>query len=76
VQFTVLFASYLVIPDYPAKNPKLSYLGILLTMAKFAYTEPILIQACLVNMASCMCFTNFWVTLTFFLGGPPYFFST
>ncbi|KAJ7268022.1 major facilitator superfamily domain-containing protein [Mycena rebaudengoi] len=50
--------------------------GILLTMAKFAYTEPILIQACLVNMASCMCFTNFWVTLTFFLGGPPYFFST
>jgi hypothetical protein len=45
-------------------------------MARFAYTEPILIQACLVNFASCACFTNFWVTLTFLLGGPPYFYST
>ncbi|KAJ7258787.1 major facilitator superfamily domain-containing protein [Mycena haematopus] len=76
VQFLVFFAGYLVIPDYPAKNSHMSYWGILRTMAKFAYTEPILVQACLVNIASCACFTNFWVTLTFLLGGPPYFYST
>ncbi|KAJ7505896.1 major facilitator superfamily domain-containing protein [Mycena galericulata] len=76
VQSLVLVASYFVIPDYPAKNQDMSYWGILRTMAKFAYTEPILIQACLVNLASCACFTNFWVTLTFLLGGPPYHYST
>ncbi|KAJ7149236.1 major facilitator superfamily domain-containing protein [Mycena crocata] len=76
VQYLVLFASYFVIPDYPAKNQDMSYWGILRTMAKFAYTEPILVQACLANLASCACFTNFWVTLTFLLGGPPYFYST
>ncbi|KAJ7659868.1 major facilitator superfamily domain-containing protein [Mycena rosella] len=76
VQYLVLVASYFVIPDYPAKNTEMTYWGILRTMARFAYTEPILIQACLVNLASCACFTNFWVTLTFLLGGPPYFYST
>ncbi|KAJ6555016.1 major facilitator superfamily domain-containing protein [Mycena vulgaris] len=76
VQYLVMITSYLFIPDYPAKNKDMTYWGILRTMAKFAYTEPILIQACLVNLASCACFTNFWVTLTFLLGGPPYFYST
>ncbi|KAF7357363.1 putative transporter YgaY [Mycena sanguinolenta] len=76
VQFLVPLAGYVVIPDYPAKNIDMTYWGILRTMAKFAYTEPILIQACLVNIGSCACFTNFWVTLTFLLGGPPYFYST
>ncbi|KAK7001805.1 putative transporter YgaY [Favolaschia claudopus] len=76
VQYLVLIAGYLLIPDYPAKNKNMSYLSILRTMAKFAYTEPILVQASLINLASCACFTNFWVTLTFLLGGPPYFYST
>ncbi|KAF8208984.1 major facilitator superfamily domain-containing protein [Mycena galopus ATCC 62051] len=76
VQFLVFVAGYFVIPDYPAKNSDLRYWGILRTMVKFAYTEPILIQACLVNLASSACFTNFWVTLTFLLGGPPYYYST
>ncbi|KAJ7205289.1 major facilitator superfamily domain-containing protein [Mycena pura] len=76
VQCLVLVAGYFVIPDYPAKNPELSYWAILRTMAVFAYTEPILVQACLVNLASSACFTNFWVTLTFLLGGPPYHYST
>ncbi|KAJ7162861.1 major facilitator superfamily domain-containing protein [Mycena filopes] len=76
VQFFVLISSYFVIPDYPAKNEDMTYWGILRTMAKFAYTEPLLIQGCLINLASCACFSNFWVTLTFLLGGPPYFYST
>lgn len=76
VQTLVLFGSYFMLPDYPSKNADLTYLKILWTMAKFSVTEPILIQACLVNMASSACFSNFWVTLTFLLGGPPYFYST
>ncbi|KAF8959131.1 major facilitator superfamily domain-containing protein [Flammula alnicola] len=76
VQVLVLVGSYFMLPDYPSKNKDLTYVHILWTMAKFAATEPILIQACLINMASSACFSNFWVTLTFLLGGPPYHYST
>jgi predicted MFS family arabinose efflux permease len=76
VQTLVLVGSYFILPDYPSKNTDLTYLNILSTMAKFAVTEPMLIQACLINMASSACFSNFWVTLTFLLGGPPYHYST
>ncbi|KAF7982162.1 hypothetical protein HWV62_29925 [Athelia sp. TMB] len=76
VQALVLFGAYLIIPDYPAKNDDLTYFNILASMAKLAVTEPKLIQAALINMASSACFTNFWVTLTFLLGGPPYHYST
>ena len=76
VQALVLVGSYLVLPDYPSKNKDLTYWNILWTMAKFSVTEPILIQGCLINLASSACFSNFWVTLTFLLGGPPYYYST
>lgn len=76
VQALVLVGSYLILPDYPSKNKDLTYWNILWTMAKFSVTEPILIQASLINFASCACFSNFWVTLTFLLGGPPYHYST
>ncbi|TFY78701.1 hypothetical protein EWM64_g5313 [Hericium alpestre] len=35
-----------------------------------------LIQACLVLIGSNACYNNFWVTLTFILGGSPYHYST
>ena len=76
VQALVLVGSYLILPDYPSKNKDLTYWNILWTMAKFSVTEPILIQGCLINLASSACFSNFWVTLTFLLGGPPYHYST
>ncbi|KAJ7745539.1 MFS superfamily [Mycena maculata] len=79
VQAVALFGCYLVIPDYPAKKnagSDLTYLRILWTMAKFAVTEPALIQACLINFATSAGFTSFWVTLTFLLGGPLYNYST
>ncbi|KAF8876288.1 major facilitator superfamily domain-containing protein [Gymnopilus junonius] len=76
VQALVLVGSYFILPDYPSKNNDLTYLKILWTMAKFAVTEPLLIQACLLNLGSSACFSNFWVTLTFLLGGPPYDYST
>ena len=76
VQGIVLIGSYLILPDYPSKNKGFTYWGILWTMAKFSVTEPVLIQSCIINLLSSACFTNFWVTLTFLLGGPPYFYST
>ena len=76
VQACVLLGSYLILPDYPSKNKDLTYWNILWTMAKFSVTEPILVQACLINLASSACFANYWVTLTFLLGGPPYHYST
>ena len=76
VQGAVLVGCYFILPDYPSKNKDLTYWNILWTMAKLSVTEPILIQACLNNLASSAAFTSFWVTLTFLLGGPPYHYST
>ncbi|THH04665.1 hypothetical protein EW145_g5358 [Phellinidium pouzarii] len=77
VQFLILALLYIVLPDWPAKNSgKVTYAGILFTMAKYAVTEPLLIQAGLMQFAASACFASFWVTLTFLLGGPPYHYST
>jgi predicted MFS family arabinose efflux permease len=76
IQAVVLLGMYAFLPDYPAKNPDMSYIGILGSMAKYAVTEPVLIQASLISIASSACFSAFWVTLTFLLGGPPYYYST
>ena len=48
----VLILLYFTLPDYPTKNNGLTYFNILFTMAKFAVTEPLLIQAMLVSFAS------------------------
>ena len=76
VQSLVFVGAYLVLPDYPPKNRDLTYFKILYTMAKYAVTEPLVVQTALINIASSACFTSFWVTLTFLLGGPPYHYST
>ncbi|KNZ79011.1 Putative uncharacterized transporter ygaY [Termitomyces sp. J132] len=75
-QAVVLVGMHFILPDYPSKNKDLTYWEILWTMAKFCITEPLLIQASLINLGSSACFSNFWVTLTFLLGGPPYNYST
>ncbi|KAK1219522.1 hypothetical protein PQX77_017757 [Marasmius sp. AFHP31] len=76
VQGIVIVGSYLLLPDYPAKNSHLTYWEILFSMGKYCVTEPILVQAVLINMASSALFSSFWVTLTFLLGGDPYNYST
>ncbi len=78
LQFGVLALLYFVLPDWPAKNEGkgVTYFGILATMAKYAVTEPVLIQSSLMQFAASACYANFWVTLTFLLGGPPYNYST
>lgn len=76
VQSIVLGSAYMLLPDYPVKNRDLSYLGIFRSMAKYIVTEPLVSQIMLTNWAASACYTNWWVTLTFLLGGPPYHYST
>ncbi|THU80497.1 MFS general substrate transporter [Dendrothele bispora CBS 962.96] len=76
VQAFVLLGVYALVPDYPSKNRHLTYGQIMWTMAKYTVTEPVLVQACLINIASSAAFSSFWVTLTFLLGGEPYNYST
>ncbi|KAH0832294.1 major facilitator superfamily domain-containing protein [Lanmaoa asiatica] len=76
IQGLVLIGSYLVLPDYPATNRELSYFGMFSSMAKFVVKEPLVVQILLISVSSSACYTNFWVTLTFLLGGPPYYYST
>ncbi|KAF8340061.1 major facilitator superfamily domain-containing protein [Amanita rubescens] len=76
LQYLLLVGCYYVIPDYPRKNKNLTYWNVLFSLAKYAVTEPILIQACLINMVSSACFSSFWVTLTFLLSESPYNYST
>jgi MFS family permease len=81
-QYFFVFILYFVLPDWPRNQPKnskgepIGYLGILWTMAKFAVTEPLLIQGCLIGLVSSAVFASFWTTLTFLLGGPLYNYST
>ncbi|KAK7057734.1 MFS DHA1 protein [Favolaschia claudopus] len=75
-QFALAIVLYLITPDVPVKNADLSYFQIMKTMAKFAVTEPALVQGCLIFFCSAALFAGFWVTLTFLLDGSPYHYST
>lgn len=63
LQYLVWVLFYFTLPDYPARNKNQTYLGILTSMAKFWYTEPMLFQATMINLPSSACFTNFWVSM-------------
>ncbi|KAM0793604.1 hypothetical protein ACM66B_001037 [Microbotryomycetes sp. NB124-2] len=68
LQVLVWLLVYSFVPDVPAKNKDLGYFNILRTMAKFAVTEPLLVQSCLIGCFSSMIFSCFWVSSTFLLG--------
>ncbi|KAJ7694839.1 MFS DHA1 protein [Mycena rosella] len=74
-QYALMIVLYFITPDTFTKND-LTYFKILQTMARFAVTEPALIQGCLIFFCHSAIFSGFWVTLTFLLGGDPYNYST
>ena len=76
VQGAVLVTLWATVPDFPSKNPDLTYMGIMGSMVKLAVTEPTLIQAYTISVASSAVFGGYWVTLTYLLGDPPYSYST
>ncbi|KAF8959133.1 MFS DHA1 transporter [Flammula alnicola] len=75
-QYFIVLMCYFVIPDYPAKNKSMTYWSILWSMIKYSVTEPLMVQIEIMSIATSACFSSYWVTLTFLLGGPPYNYST
>ncbi|KAG8987778.1 hypothetical protein FRB90_003154, partial [Tulasnella sp. 427] len=77
------------VPDWPSKSLSASrseksqtsgdsetYGEIFKSMLKLAFTEPVLIQSCLIAFGTQMVFSSFWVSATFLLAGSPYNFTT
>ncbi|EDR01813.1 MFS DHA1 transporter [Laccaria bicolor S238N-H82] len=78
LQCLILVCIYLFFPDYPPHraNNELAYWEVFWTMGKYIVTEPLVMQIVIINLGAAACFANYWVTLTFLLGGAPYFYST
>ncbi|KAI1350692.1 major facilitator superfamily domain-containing protein [Xylaria sp. FL0043] len=75
-QYLTFIILLLSLPDYPAKNKRLSYFEAIWKMATLVVEAPLLIQACLMGFLLSAAFTNFWTTLTFLLASPPYNYSS
>ncbi len=76
LQYLILVALWLFMPDYPSSNPQgLNYFkmigGIILLYKKHA----VLVQAGFISYCISAAFTSFWTTLTFLLADPPYNYS-
>ncbi|KAH6695434.1 membrane protein [Plectosphaerella plurivora] len=67
----ILLWSYM--PDYPSKNPEgINYFRVMWSIVKLLFTEPLLVQACVIAFLCSAVFTSFWTTLSFLLSSPPY----
>ncbi|KAH6652597.1 major facilitator superfamily domain-containing protein [Truncatella angustata] len=75
-QYLILILLYFFLPDYPAKDPDLSYFQLLWDIITMVVKEPLLLQACLIGFLLSAAFTSFWTTLTFLLASPPYSYSS
>jgi predicted MFS family arabinose efflux permease len=72
-QYVLFIALFFVMPDYPSTNPDgLQYFKALWTIVHMLFTEPLLVQACLIAFFISAVFTSFWTTLTFLLASPPF----
>ncbi|EXJ81999.1 hypothetical protein A1O1_08067 [Capronia coronata CBS 617.96] len=76
LQFLILSALWLFMPDYPSTNPDgLNYVkmigGIVLLYKKHA----VLVQTGIISFCISAAFTSYWTTLTFLLADPPYSYS-
>jgi len=77
LQVIVLAGLYIGMPDHPRKaTGKVKYWRIHWSMVVMAVTKPVAVQVILINLGASACFSYFWVTLTFLLGGEPYKYST
>ncbi|KAJ5895075.1 hypothetical protein N7495_006766 [Penicillium taxi] len=69
LQYTIVFLLWLFMPDYPQTNKGLSYPRMLVSIVRYLFTEPVLVQAASMNFFLSATFTSFWTTLTFLLSG-------
>ncbi|KAK9786704.1 putative Major facilitator superfamily domain-containing protein [Seiridium cardinale] len=75
-QNLIVILLFFFLPDYPAKDPELSYFQLLWDIITMVVKEPLLLQACLLGFLLSAAFTSFWTTLTFLLASPPYLYSS
>ncbi|GAA5888247.1 hypothetical protein JCM16303_005314 [Sporobolomyces ruberrimus] len=75
-QYALLVMLYFFLPDFPKKKTGLNYFEILWSMVKIFFTQPVLIQACLVGTLSCAIFVSWWTSLTFLLNDAPFRYDT
>ncbi|KAJ5094965.1 hypothetical protein N7532_007256 [Penicillium argentinense] len=76
LQYLIVLLIWAFLPDYPPVNTDVSYFKILVSIATYLITSPVLVQATLMGFFLSATFTSFWTTLTFLLSGSPYYFST
>ncbi|SPO04234.1 related to dityrosine transporter [Cephalotrichum gorgonifer] len=72
LQHLILVVLFFFLPDYPSTNKNLSYVRILTSIIRMFFSEPLLVQACIIALCMSASFTSFWTTLTFLLASPPY----
>lgn len=76
LQYLICLLLWAFMPDYPQMNTDISYLTTLISIVRYLFTSPVLIQATLMGFFLSATFTSFWTTLTFLLSGSPYHYST
>ncbi|KAF5017758.1 hypothetical protein F66182_10286 [Fusarium sp. NRRL 66182] len=77
LQYLMGVVLFCFMPDYPSTNPDgLDYFRALASIPYMMFTEPELIQACLIAFTLSAVFTSFWTTLTFLLASSPFDFTS
>lgn len=64
MQGFILISLYWFLPDFPAKGKDLTYWHIYSSMAKYAVTEPLLIQGCVIGLLMSAVFVGYWVVMS------------
>ncbi|MCJ1333622.1 hypothetical protein MMC10_010322 [Thelotrema lepadinum] len=72
LQYIILVLLWFFMPDYPPTNKSLNYFSMLWSIITIFFSNPILVQACLIGFFTSSTFTSYWTTLTFLLAEPPY----
>lgn len=76
-QYCIFLLLFFFLPDYPSKNPDgVNYFRLMWSIVCMFFTEPLLVQACLINFVLSAIFTSFWTTLSFLLSSSPYNYSS
>lgn len=76
-QWCIFILLFLFMPDYPSKNPGgLNWFQMMWSILHMLLTEPLLVQACLINFLMSSIFTSFWTTMSFLLSSPPFNYSS
>ncbi|KUI62359.1 Putative uncharacterized transporter YgaY [Cytospora mali] len=76
-QWCIFILLFLFMPDYPSKNPGgLNWFQMMWSILHMFFTEPLLVQACLINFIMSSIFTSFWTTMSFLLSSPPFNYSS